>query len=81
MHNCGCPGSGKSRLLDEIAALPANTEQLAAIVASVNNVPQQLLGLIRDWVPVLVSFNGDTQPEPFDKENTMSGLVLRILFS
>ena len=77
----GCPGSGKSRLLDEIADLPADAERLAAIAASVHNLPPQLLDLICDWVPVLVSFNGQTSVCAFDVAHAQSGLAVRILFS
>lgn len=75
---CGAPGTGKSRMLDEIALLCGKSEE------ELQYLPKEMIPLIKSWLPIIVTWNAQTPYregyDSNDPEGTAS-LSSRILFT
>ena len=82
----GAPGTGKSRILDEIARLrEVNGETLSSLLEGVPpKQREKMMQFIKKWIPVSVTWNGQTPYDPYLEENDLNGtkgLAVRMLYT
>mgnify|MGYP007115662266 CR=1 FL=1 len=86
---CSGPGAGKSRFMDEVASLFADTDKRSALFKSVQVEEENILYLNKVFdrlVPISITYgigskyNEDYDGELLESNEAPSGLALRVLF-